>query len=156
MRWQWDGVTFEVLSPGSFVHKKGNNQSCVLLVKSKAKSLLLMGDAEKKVERVLLQDHPELSADMVIVPHHGSKTSSSAQFVSTIKPELAIVSAGYRNRFGHPAAVIVDRYLALGTKVVNTARAGMILIESDEEDLHVSQYRLDNQHFWQRDSNKVF
>ena len=113
-RWRWDGVEFEVLWPSAVEYErqhKPNALSCVLRVHGRATSLLLVGDIEAGQERALVATGVEaLRSDILLVPHHGSRTSSSAPFLDAVQPRLALVQAGYRNRYGHPAADVLERY----------------------------------------------
>jgi len=113
--WHWDGVRFEVLHPlGHESPKlKPNALSCVLRIEdAQGRSLLLTGDLEREQERVLveLDSGPTLRADGLLVPHHGSQTSSSEGFLQAVQPRWALAQAGYRNRYGHPARAVVQRY----------------------------------------------
>src|SRR4029453_13848522 len=106
-RWQWDGVDFEVLHPLADDYqgaKKSNAMSCVVPIPNGAHPVLLAGDIEQAQEARLAQQGAALKADLLLVPHHGSKTSSSDAFLDAVRPSLAGVQTGYRNRFGHPAA----------------------------------------------------
>jgi competence protein ComEC len=128
-RWKWDGVHFEVLHPTPDEHAaatKPNAVSCVLKVTdAQGRSLLLTGDIEAAQEAALLQRHAaELPSTWLLAPHHGSRTSSTAAFLDAVHPQLALVQAGYRSRFGHPAPDVVARYEARGITVVRTDRCG--------------------------------
>ena len=115
MRWQWDGVDFQVLHPAPGSRQAENEDSCVLRVASRHGVVLLPGDIGRPAEQVLLQASPaELKADVVLVPHHGSGGSSSAPWVAAVAPRLAVVSAGHRNSFGHPRRDVVERWQAQG------------------------------------------
>lgn len=133
-RWQWDGVTFEFLWPqqGEPPNKaKPNSRSCVLRIASAQASVLLTGDIEKKQERQLLDGHKtSLRADVLLVPHHGSKTSSSDAFLDAVAPTTALLQAGYRNRYGHPAPEVSQRYLARGIDFRSTVACGAITWQS--------------------------
>ena len=128
--WDWDGVRFSVLHPAPAAYSaqsapKPNTLSCVLRVQGTAqdgsdtRSALLVGDIEQAQEAQLLVRaaasplDASLKADLLLVPHHGSKTSSSAEFLAAVHPQTAVVQAGYRNRYGHPAPVVVQRYADL-------------------------------------------
>ena len=161
MSWQWDGVNFEVLSPKLLtiekkaLRLKANNQSCVVLVTTQSgQNILLTGDIEKKLEKQLIKDYPELMIDVLVVPHHGSKTSSSAQFLDQFKPEIAIFSYGYLNRFRHPADIVVQRYKQRQIKLFNTS-SGAIELNRDiiKQTWEVESYRIKNRHFWHREVN---
>jgi competence protein ComEC len=117
--WVWDGVRFDVLRPEPDDYERGlksNAMSCVLRIRSggpEPRSALLTGDIERDQESALVAAAPEaLRSDVLVVPHHGSKTSSSAAFLDAVQPRVAVFQAGYRNRFGHPAPEVVARYLA--------------------------------------------
>ena len=129
-QWEWDGVRFRVLSPAANAARAAaNDDSCVLLVEGRSGRLLLTGDIAAGTERgvaALLGPGPRPVLQM---PHHGSKSSSSAQFLASIEPELAVVSAGWRNRFGHPRPEVLQRYAAAGIPVFNTALEGAVQID---------------------------
>lgn len=137
--WVWDGVRFEVLHPFQAVTAvapgAANASSCVLKVHSlSGHSVLLTGDIEAAQEQALLRAGQALDAHLLLVPHHGSKTSSSTAFVQAVQPAIAIVQAGYRNRFGHPAQAVVSRYEAAGVQLVRTPRCGAALWRSWQPD----------------------
>ena len=110
--------------------EKSNDRSCVLMLNHLGYRILLPGDISKFVERELLLANAgrELSADLLLVPHHGSLTSSSSLFVRKVAPALAVVSAGFLNRFGHPHPIVRKRYLALNSALFNTASDGAVEI----------------------------
>ena len=128
--WQWDGVRFDVLHPvpgDEQRARKPNAISCVLrVVDQRGRSALLPGDIEAEQEAALLQRSPpgSLESDVLVVPHHGSRTSSTEAFLRAVRPQVAVVQAGYRSRFGHPAPDVMARYQALGIPVVRTDRCG--------------------------------
>ncbi len=125
--WSWDGVRFEVLHPvPGETGSKPNHISCVLKVSSRAgESLLLTGDIEAPQEAALVRrEGVALKSDVLVVPHHGSRTSSTAAFIDTVAPRQALVQAAYRSRFGHPAPDVVQRYLDRGVQVIRTDRCG--------------------------------
>ena len=125
-RWSWDEISFEVLHPRNSSAWTGNNRSCVVLVGIGDTRLLLTGDIEAPVETLLVHTAALPRADIVIVPHHGSGTSSSQPFIKTLEPALAIVSAGFANRWGMPGKDVVRRWEQAGARVLNTATAGAI------------------------------
>jgi competence protein ComEC len=128
--WQWDGVRFRVLSPLAAQHGgKGNDYSCVLLVEGRGGRLLLTGDISTKMEPVVLAALGAGVPPVLLVPHHGSKSSSSADFIAALRPALAVVSAGWRNRFGHPRPEVLARYAAAHVPVFNTATQGAIPLD---------------------------
>lgn len=125
--WRWGRVRFALLHPPPTLSRATNDQSCVLLIDTGRTRFLLPGDIERPVEEALVAGWGEgLAVDVLLVPHHGSTSSSSYDFAWFVRPRLAVVSAGYRNRFGHPADVVVARYRELGAAVVTTAAAGAL------------------------------
>ena len=126
--WQWDGVHFEVLHPLATDHAlalKSNAMSCVLRVQGSGGSVLLTGDIEAAQEAALVQRAaPALRSDVLLVPHHGSRTSSTAAFLDAVAPQRAVVQAAYRSRYGHPAADVLARYQARGIAVLRSDRCG--------------------------------
>ncbi len=127
-RWNWDGVDFAVLHPlpGDYERKlRSNAMSCVLRVSGGGRSVLLTGDIEREQEAALVQSQGDaVRSDALVVPHHGSKTSSSAPFLDAVRPSVAVFQAGYRNRFGHPAAEVLARYRARGIRIVASPACG--------------------------------
>ena len=128
MRWRWDGVLFRFLHPDVDAPGEGNDASCVLLIETGTHRLLVTGDIEASAERRLLSGHRLPSVDVVTVPHHGSRTSSSDSFVTALSPSVAIVSAGYNNRWGFPKDDVVARWRHAGADVLQTAVSGAIVI----------------------------
>jgi competence protein ComEC len=128
--WQWDGVRFDVLHPTAADYErkdaKPNTMSCVLAVTdAQGRRLLLTGDLEAEQESRLVREQPgALKSAVLLVPHHGSKTSSSAAFIEAVAPQTALVQAGYRNRFGHPAPAVVARWRGSGVEPVRTDACG--------------------------------
>ncbi|MGK2899970.1 MAG: DNA internalization-related competence protein ComEC/Rec2 [Burkholderiaceae bacterium] len=132
--WEWDGVRFEVLRPAAGDYErtlKANAMSCVLRVSSAPRgaqaghSVLLTGDIEREQESALLADAAEaLRSEVLIVPHHGSKTSSTPAFLAAVQPRVAVFQAGYRNRFGHPAPEVLQRYRERGIAIVASPACG--------------------------------
>lgn len=123
----WSGaIRFEVLHPAAA--EEGNDASCVLRVSSGQHALLLTGDIEARTERALVQRGVHLGADVVVVPHHGSLTSSSVPFVDSTFAEVAVVSAGYANRWGFPNARVVGRWQARGVEVLDTGTSGAVYL----------------------------
>lgn len=134
--WTWDGVRFTMLHPTPDEYDdpkaKTNDRSCVLRVDARAGSALLVGDIEAISEARLLRKVPGwLRADVLVVPHHGSRTSSTLPFVRAVRPAFAVIASGYRNRFGHPRADVVARYTGRGTRVARTDVMGAIVFDFD-------------------------
>lgn len=124
--WEWDGVRFDILHPQASDYgsaPKPNAVSCVLRITAPGATALLAGDIERGQEEVLAVA-AGLAADVLLVPHHGSNTSSTPVFLDAVRPKLALVQAGYRNRFGHPAEAVVGRYAERGIEVRESAWCG--------------------------------
>lgn len=124
-QWRWDGVLFRIIHPtrGDW---SGNNASCVLYITSAGGSALLTGDIEHAAENSLVARFAALPADVLVVPHHGSDSSSSVAFVHLVDPEYAVVPAGWHNQWAFPDPVVVARYRAIGARVLKTGRLGAI------------------------------
>jgi len=160
-RWQWDAVDFEVLHPEAAAYDnpaKPNSMSCVLRISAAPKpvasigavpptSALLVGDIESSQEQNLLRRGP-IAADFLLMPHHGSKTSSSGSFLDAVHPTLALAQAGYRNRFGHPAPTVVARYRERSITVLQTADCGALSWHSSRPTEWTCQ-RQQGMRYWQ-------
>ena len=152
-KWSWDGVVFEVLNPLPDSYNKNlkdNARGCVIKVTSAFGSILLPADIERDVEGGLLARAGEsLQADVLIAPHHGSKTSSTDAFIKHVNPEHVIFTVGYRNRFRHPRRDIVVRYKQHGSKTWRTDKTGAIDIEfTPEKSVTISTYRKREKRYW--------
>ena len=152
--WQWDGVNFEVLSPTlnsyNFDDIKDNNRSCVIKVTSPFGSVLLAGDIEREVENNLVSlNDGSLKSDVLIVPHHGSKTSSSNGFIDAVAPQVAIFTMGYRNRFGHPKSEVLERYKARNIQTYRSDKDGAVLVKfASDNRFHILAWRHEASHYW--------
>lgn len=152
--WEWDQVHFEMLYPlradNEAAEIKDNNRSCVVRVTSQYGSLLLAGDIEKEAETELLGYAPEkLAADMLVVPHHGSKTSSTPRFIEAASPRLAVFTVGYLNRFNHPKRAVVDRYEQAGSRLYRSDHDGAVIVEfADKKGLSVTRWRVHGRRYW--------
>ncbi|MEH6457919.1 MAG: DNA internalization-related competence protein ComEC/Rec2 [Cocleimonas sp.] len=152
-QWQWDGVNFEVLSPYKGFEGNDNNRSCVLKVWNQYHSLLLTGDIQKQSEKALLKSNPnKLKTDVLSVPHHGSKTSSTYAFIKQVSPKIGLISAGYRSRFGHPKPEVVSRYEQSGVELLDTVNYGAIILDFPDDNTEIKRayYRLEKRGFWSR------
>jgi competence protein ComEC len=129
--WRWDGVRFEYLT--TVAAGTGNNASCVVkITTADGRGVLLPGDIEQSVENALLDTRrAQLAARVLVAPHHGSRTSSSAAFIAAVHPDWVLFATGYRNRFGFPKADVVARYAAIGSRRVDTASDGAISVRID-------------------------
>ncbi|MDH4234542.1 MAG: DNA internalization-related competence protein ComEC/Rec2, partial [Gallionella sp.] len=157
--WGWDGIQFEILHPaagnGSTKKAHDNNQSCVLRISVGKHSVLLTGDIEKNSEMRLLGQHAgKLNASLLVVPHHGSKSSSSKEFVAAVLPDYAVFTAGYRNRFGHPKEEVMQRYSGSGADLLRSDEDGAILVEMSAQGLQVERHRKAHRRYWTHASNQ--
>ena len=133
-------VEADVLWPQAGGETSANNDSLVLRLKFGERSILMTGDIEKQAEKGLLTSQPELHADVVKVPHHGSKSSSTEDFVRATAPQFAIISVGRHSMFGHPHKEVVQRWQANGATVLTTGDCGTITIVTDGKDLKLKTF----------------
>jgi competence protein ComEC len=132
--WEWDGVEFRVLHPASAVYgdsgrRKENDRSCVLRIATAGATALLTGDVEARGESEMrVRDPAALRADLLVVPHHGSKTSSTPAFLDAVGMHIGILSVGHRNRFRHPSDAVVARYLERSVELRRTDREGALRV----------------------------
>jgi competence protein ComEC len=146
--WSWDDVSFEIVHPLSGASAKDNDTSCVLRISARAGSTLVTGDIEADGEQDIVARDPR-SADIVVIAHHGSRTSSIDEFVRMTQPSLGLVSAGYRNRWNFPKADVVQRWRDAGAQVISTIDSGAIDVSvSSETGISVRHYRLDHHRYW--------
>ena len=148
--WTWDDIRFDVLHPSADFNS-GNDASCVLRVASGSRRVLLTGDIEHRAELALTgRDRNDLQADIVVVPHHGSSTSSGPAFVAAVGPQYAWVAAGFRNRWGFPKADVVARWRASGAKVQTTGRSGFLsaYVCRDVAPVVSNGFRAEKRRFW--------
>ncbi|MDE2070926.1 MAG: DNA internalization-related competence protein ComEC/Rec2 [Gammaproteobacteria bacterium] len=149
--WDWDGVHFEMLSPAAEDPARGNDASCVLQVSGVSSSALLVGDLMHEGEQRLLQrDVAHLGSDVLVVPHHGSRTSSGADFVAAVAPRFALFPVGYRNRWGFPNSQIVQRYRDAGASLLDTVSSGTIEMRlwPGQQPAVESRWRRDHARLW--------
>lgn len=150
--WQWDGVQFSLLFVPQTAKASENDRSCILLIEYAGRKILLSGDISKSVEYALLNDKPQLrNIDVLQVPHHGSKTSSSYWLVQQVQNARVIFSTGYLNRFHHPHGKVVQRYQQARATLYNTAQDGMISITIDAQgNVKDDTYRQSRRRYWDR------
>jgi competence protein ComEC len=151
--WQWDGVSFEILHPDAASYAaediRDNNRGCVLRISIGGQHVLLTADIEKDSEQQLVKEHADkLPAAMLVVPHHGSKTSSTEEFIAAVHPTYAVFTVGYRNRFGHPKQEVVLRYLDTGVQLLRSDTDGAILVEMNAREMKVERYRKSHRRYW--------
>jgi competence protein ComEC len=152
-KWLWDGVSFEFIHPRADTPagraSRANNLSCVLRIEGPGGRVLLTGDIERAAERELLLHAPQLlAAEALIVPHHGSASSSTPEFVKQVAPRHALFAAGYRNRFGHPREDVLARYRDIGSELLRTDAGGAIQLRFAPGNLKVSAERDRARRYW--------
>lgn len=149
--WTWDGVRFDVLHPfdddDGTAATRPNARSCVLRVQGRGRSALLTADIEAAQEAALVQRFGRtLRSDVMLAPHHGSRTSSTAAFLAAVQPRVTVVQAAWRSRYGHPAPDVMARYAAMGLPVVRSDRCGAWTLQPDGSGLCERQQR---RRYWQ-------
>ncbi len=148
--WLWDEVNFTMLSPHQ-VFVSENDKSCVLKIQSKQGTVLLTGDIEAGTEDWLVETYAgALQADVLIAPHHGSKTSSTAGFLQAVQPKLVLIPAGYRNQFGHPHSDVLARYRQVHARWLNSADSGAITVNVKNNVWVVQSLRETERKYWNR------
>ena len=148
--WTWDGVNFRVLHPPPLYPYLRNDSSCVLRIEAGGHVALIPGDIGRHVEARLIREQGGLlAADLLLVPHHGSRTSSSEPFVARVNARWAVMSTGADNRFKLPREEIVQRYLEAGATVLDTARTGAMLFRLDSAGASLqTARRQDQRRYW--------
>jgi len=149
----WQKLKFTILWPEQAQTGNDNDHSCVIKLHDGMHSVLFSGDIERKTEAILLKNDAftstnALKADVLIAPHHGSKTSSSLGFVKAVDPQYTVFSAGYQNRWGFPAPEVVARYQKQGTKIANTGKDGQITVLFSKDGISMRKYRTDEYRRW--------
>jgi competence protein ComEC len=136
------GVTLEVLNPVSSSDAGSlNNSSVVMKIEYGARSFLMTGDIERPTESNLVASGCDgIRVDVVKVPHHGSRTSSTDAFVDCTRPSIAVISVGRRSRFGHPHADVLERWQAAGVEIMKTGESGTITIETNGDAIRVQTF----------------
>ncbi|MEX1167978.1 MAG: DNA internalization-related competence protein ComEC/Rec2, partial [Hydrogenophaga sp.] len=160
-RWEWDGVVFEMLHPSPELFDalgtgklSTNAMSCTLRVSSAQASAWLSGDLDAERETRLAMARPELRADLLIAPHHGSRTSSSPVLLNTLQPHWVLVQSGYRNRFGHPAPEVLLRYQERSMRWVTSPDCGAAIWRSAAREA-VECHRQADPRYWQHSAAKA-
>lgn len=149
-RWTWSGVQFELLHPTPQFPELRNASSCVLRIDAAGGAVLLTGDIDSVIEQRLLRQVPtRLPARLLVVPHHGSGSSSAPAFIAAVAPEVALVAAGHGNRFGHPRPEVIERYAAAGSRLLQTAESGALQLRlRGDGGLEWSARRTSHRRFW--------
>ncbi len=151
MHWRWDNVDFFVLYPEINDVYSGNNSSCVLKISNRNHSILLTGDISKVGEDYLVSTiHNQLASSILIAPHHGSKTSSSIEFLNKVQPKVVLFPTGYRNQFKFPNTVVLNRYQRLHADIYDTAIDGAVTIKLHlhSKTVAIETYRQRYHRFW--------
>jgi len=154
--WQWDGVVFRMLHPqsGSYAERSTDNErSCVLQIESFGRRALITGDIGVRSEKRLLDADLQagsatLAAEVLLVPHHGSRSSSSPAFLEAVAPRLGLLAIGYRNRFGHPHREVVERYAGRGVELLRSDAAGAIRLTFSADGIHIRRERIFDRRYW--------
>ena len=148
MTWKIKATRFEILSPQTATPQGSNNWSCVLMIEHADKKALITGDIEKQVERFMLKTQHDLNADLMLVPHQGSKTSSTQAFIDAVQPSLCLVAAGYKNHYGHPHPQVIQRYKQADIEVLSTIEHGTIEVIIEQKGMHWRSRRTHKPRFW--------
>jgi len=151
--WQWDGVHFLLLHPPAAQYdaptKRSNDMSCVLKISTAYGRVLLTSDIEARSEQALLSQHrSELKSEVLIAPHHGSRTSSTPAFIAAVGASQVIFPVGYRNRFGHPRADVVARYQATGATLHRTDAEGALSLRLAPSQPPIAAERALRRRYW--------
>ncbi|MFL6466565.1 MAG: ComEC/Rec2 family competence protein [Pyrinomonadaceae bacterium] len=134
------GVQIEFLNPSGQLPVSVNNDSVVVRMTFGDKSFLFTGDIERQGEALLLGSDADLHANVIKVPHHGSRSSSTEEFVNAAKPSIAVISVGRHSLFGHPHKEVVERWKAAGASVMTTGERGTITITTDGQNLQATTF----------------
>jgi competence protein ComEC len=137
-----------MLSPSEQLSSENNN-SCVLQVQTASGNVLLTGDIEAQAETWLVKNYGEqLKAQILIAPHHGSKTSSTLNFLQAVQADTILIPAGYRNPFGHPHSQVIARYQTLNAHYLSSANSGEISVNLKNGVWSVQGLRQTDRHYW--------
>jgi len=153
-RWEWDGVRFQVLHPPAHHYAQpnypDNARSCVIRVEAGPAGVLLTGDIERLSEMNLRERGQPLAAEVLVVPHHGSASSSTAEFLAAVHPRHIVIPVGHRNRYGHPHPEVLARYRALGAPIWRTDRDGAVTLRLGRGGVAVERAREVERRYWRQ------
>lgn len=146
-------LRLEVLAPPASVydnqHATSNAHSCVVLAQMERQRVLLTGDIPARQEREMLQEHGDVAAALLVAPHHGSHSSSSEELITSVHPRWVSMQLGYRNRFGHPHAEVVERYRAHDVQIVRSDEAGAAQWRfAADGKVELERWRIDHPRYW--------
>ncbi len=139
--WQWQGLDFQVVWPPKQTARAYNPHSCVIKISDSFHSILLTGDITSLSEMLMLNNHPELRADLLLVPHHGSRSSSTHRLLTQIGAQIAVVSVAKYNPWSLPASTVKAKYLQYNMEWIETAKAGQITIRYNKEKRTIIKHR---------------
>ena len=141
-RWNWDGVGFEILWPDQTEGLARNDRSCVLRIETAGGAVLLPGDIERPAEaRLVGRASEKLRADVLVLAHHGSRSSSTGAFLDAVQPSVAVISSGYLNRFGHPHPEVIEAVTVRRIAIRDTRTGGALRIRIGRTGFGVRAYR---------------
>lgn len=147
--WWWDGVHFAMLHPPERTEgSRGNDDSCVLQITAGGKRVLLTGDIEARAEQELLASATQLSSQVLVAPHHGSKTSSTEAFIKAVEPLWVLYPVGYRNRYGFPRPLIAERYRRAGVQEIVSYQSGAVSLTLGKGRLEPRAWRKLSRRYW--------
>lgn len=147
--WLWDGVRFSILNPPAGAQLSDNDASCVLRVDAAGGSVLLPGDVQLRQEAVLAARGALAPVDLLLAPHHGSRSSSGPALVAATRPRVVVFSAGYMNRWGFPAEVVRERWEHAGACTFDTSATGALVFVLGGQGLRLARItRRDDSHLW--------
>lgn len=154
--WQWDDVVFEMIFPDadSYLNPriKDNDRSCVLRITSRFGRILIAGDIERGAENILLGSEYSVKSDVLIAPHHGSKTSSTLAFVEEVNPRAVVFTMGYLNRFRHPHPAVLQRYEKIGSKIYRSDQDGAVILDfASDSEIEITRWRQQARRYWHQD-----
>ncbi len=154
--WQWNQVRFDVLHPDKDQTGSRNDLSCVLKISGPYGTVLLTGDIERKAEiKLIRQYEQQLKADILIAPHHGSRSSSSTTFIRQVSPRYVLFASGHQNRYNFPSEEVVSRYQNIGSKTFQTGKQGALSIKLDQHiDLMPIGWREQHRRIWMRNATE--
>lgn len=150
-KWQWDDVAFEFLNTPEQAYPNNNDNSCVLMIRAGNNTALIAGDIERTAESNLVQRFgDDLRANALIAPHHGSRTSSTPNFIAAARPQMVLFATGYKNRYRFPAQDVVNRYKNAGSTLWDTGRGGALTLKFDAVNapIHANAYRAQSRYYW--------
>jgi competence protein ComEC len=151
LTWQWDEVNFAFIYPTADNLSFNNDSSCVLRITRGKQHILLTGDIEKYAENELVENQlSQLPADILVAPHHGSKTSAQKKFIQAVGPKYVLYAIGYHNRYHFPHVSVMQTYKDFGVEQYDTAKSGAIqfVLNKPEKLPLPNLYRIDHKHYW--------